>query len=212
MKNHASDIFDTEADVPSSQAAPYMENSICEFGPLPSPLALNDALERSLCNNPKTAQSWAEIKAESAAVGTAKGAYLPTFSLSGEKSANVLKQMLPGTRSLAQSIHRQKLSADFSLNWVLYDFGARSAALHKAKALLVAAEASHMETLQSVMIATAKDYYAADRLLLENLAAAADMERIASKSVEVVVTKEGHGAASVGDELQARNGLAAGKN
>ncbi|WP_288493029.1 TolC family protein [uncultured Pantoea sp.] len=203
VKSHASDIFDTEADVPSSQAAPVYGNSICEFGPLPSTLALNDALERSLCNNPKTAQSWAEIKAESAAVGTAKGAYLPTFSLSGREISERSETNVAGHPEFGSVNSSPNYSADFSLNWVLYDFGARSAALHKAKALLVAAEASHMETLQSVMIATAKDYYAA-QAAAGNLAAAADMERIASKSVEVVVTKEGHGAASVGDELQAR--------
>ncbi len=53
MKNHASDIFDTEADVPSSQAAPVYGKLNMRVWSIAKPLALNDALERSLCNNPK---------------------------------------------------------------------------------------------------------------------------------------------------------------
>jgi len=203
VKSYAVDIFNTEADVPSSQAAPVYANTLCQSGPLPDPLSLNDALERSLCNNPKTAESWAEIKAESAAVGSAKGAYLPTFSLSGREVSERSETNVAGHREFDSVNSSPNYSADFSLNWVLYDFGARSAALQKAKALLLAAEASHMDTLQSVMIATAKDYYAA-QAAAGNLAAATDMERITSTSIDVVVSREGHGAASVGDELQAR--------
>ena len=68
-------------EVPATPAKSLLSSisSTCQFnGPLPAPLTLLDAVERALCNNPKTVQMWANVKAQAAAVGTGWSAYLPT--------------------------------------------------------------------------------------------------------------------------------------
>ncbi|MGM3223946.1 TolC family protein [Dickeya zeae] len=199
----AADIFGTDTDIPPTAAVPLVNNPTCQFGPVKEPLLLTDAVERSLCNNPKTGEAWAQIKAQAAALGTAKGAYLPTLSLSGQQIKEDSKTVIPGHSAFNSSNSSPSYSGSVSLNWVLYDFGGRSAALDKARALLIAAQTNHMQTLQTVFITTAKDYYNAQAAAGE-LAAAVETERIAQKSLDVVISKEEHGAASKGDELQAR--------
>jgi outer membrane protein len=199
----AADVFGVDEEIPPTAATPLGGGHACLLGPLEEPLLLADAVERSLCNNPKTGEAWAEIKAKAAALGTARGAYLPTLSATGQELREDAKTTLPGYSDLNSNNLSSNYSVGLSLSWVLYDFGGRAAALDNAKALLMAAQANHLETLQTVFITTAKDYYAA-QAAAGDLAAAMDTEQIAQKSLEVVIRKEEHGAASVGDELQAR--------
>ncbi|WP_072093490.1 TolC family protein [Dickeya fangzhongdai] len=199
----AADIFGTDAEIPPTAATPLGKNPSCQFGPVKQPLLLTDAVERSLCNNPKTGEAWAQIKAQAAALGTAKGAYLPTLSLSGQHIKEDSKTVVPGHSEFNSNNSSPNYSSSVSLSWVLYDFGGRSAALDKARALLVAAQTNHLQALQTIFITTAKDYYNAQAAAGE-LAAALETERIARKSLDVVISKEAHGAASMGDELQAR--------
>jgi hypothetical protein len=65
---------------PAKDLLPGAGDACQSAGPLPSPLGLADAVERALCNNPRTRQAWASVKAQAAAVGTGWSAYLPTLS------------------------------------------------------------------------------------------------------------------------------------
>ena len=52
---HAFDPLRAEQTIPVSAADDMVPaNGTCEFGPLSHPLALEDAVERALCRNPKT--------------------------------------------------------------------------------------------------------------------------------------------------------------
>ena len=44
------------------------------------PLALGEATDIALCNNPQISETWADIKVQAGAVGQARAAYFPTIS------------------------------------------------------------------------------------------------------------------------------------
>lgn len=194
------DIFGTEKYTPQTQGTPIVG---CPAGPVSSPLQLIDAITLALCHNPKTKEAWAQIEEQAAGVGTAKGAYMPTLTANSQEITEKSKTTVPHSSDFNSTNTSNSYSAGITLSWVLYDFGGRAAALDKAEQLVVAAQANHMITLQSVFIATAKDYYLAQATAAA-LSAARESEDNARLSLKVAMEKEAHGAASVGDELQAR--------
>jgi outer membrane protein len=94
-----------------------------------------------------------------------------------------------------------------SLNWVLYDFGGRRAALANATALLAAARASQEAALETAFAAVAKDYYAA-QAAQGAFNAAQDIEQTANDSLKVATARVNKGIAPVSDELQAQTSWA----
>jgi outer membrane protein len=94
-------------------------------------------------------------------------------------------------------------SESVSLNWVLYDFGARSAALRNANALLTAARATQDATLQTFFATAAKDYYAAQAAAGE-LEAARDVEEMTRQSMVAAQARSDKGVAPITDALQAQ--------
>jgi len=175
----------------------------CPSGPPGRPLQLSEAVERSLCNNPKTRKAWADVKAQAAAVGVARSAYLPTISgdVDGvyEHSVTEIKSHPRQTSVYTAPVR----SANASLNWLLYDFGAREATLRNANALLEAARFTQDATLQSVFASTAKDYYAA-QAALGALTATQDVERMTRDSMIAAKDRADKGVAPISDALQAQ--------
>jgi outer membrane protein len=98
-------------------------------------------------------------------------------------------------------------SESISLNWVLYDFGARKDALDNATALLTAAQASHDAALQAVFAQAAKDYYAAEAAQ-GALVAGKEVEDEANDSFKAATMRVDHGVAPVTDALQAQTAYA----
>ena len=158
----ASDVFNTEAGISKDAAQPLLnDGDACRRGPVPSPLTLFEAIERTLCESPKTRGAWAAVKAAAAGLGQAKSAYLPTLdgsAAAGHDRNRTEVTAAPGLNSdYSQNVNLESLQ----LAWVLYDFGGRSAAVKNGKQLLLAAQANQNAILQSVFAATARDYYAA---------------------------------------------------
>lgn len=75
-----------------------------------------------------------------------------------------------------------------SLNWVLYDFGGRKAALANATALLAAAKASQEAALEKAFADVAKDYYSA-QAAQGALVAAEEIEQTANDSFKAATTR-----------------------
>jgi outer membrane protein len=81
----ATDPFHTRNNIPSNVAAPLFAGHLaCTFGPPGTPLTLQEAIERALCNNPDTRDAWTIIEERAAGVGISKAAYLPTLSATGQ--------------------------------------------------------------------------------------------------------------------------------
>lgn len=179
----------------------------CTFDGLPTPVELHDAVERAMCNNPRTRQAWANVKVQAAAVGTARAAFLPTVSTTLQQTRQWTAGDTAGNAGYGSSKAGNQHSANASLNWVLYDFGGRSAALASATALLTAAQANQRAILQTVFATVAKDFYAA-QAAWGAMVAAREIEATAQASADVAAARVERGVAPISDQLQAQTALA----
>jgi outer membrane protein len=161
----AFDPFMTGRSVPASAAGSMLGdggNSVCVFGSVPDPLPLEEAIERGLCNNPKTREAWANVKIAAAGIGIGRAAYLPTVTGTWQGVRDDTATNVSNYPQYSSDYRNSVLRTEsVSLNWVLYDFGGRKAALANASALLAAAKASEEAALEQAFADVAKDYYAA---------------------------------------------------
>lgn len=201
-----SDPFNVMDEIPATPAKNALSSTghACQFdGQLPSPLGLIDAVERALCNNPKTRQVWANVKAQAAAVGTGWSAYLPTINATGRFNYVDRRIKFPGHGEFDSHVDSLNTDLALNLNWVLYDFGLRSANLESARQLLNAASATQDDTLQTVFFDTAQAFYEA-QAAQALLAANKEAEQAAEKSFKAAEAKYAAGVGALADKLQAQ--------
>lgn len=162
-----------------------------------APLSLADVVERALCNNPQTREVWANARYQAALVGAGESAYLPSLSLDGKESRNWSDGGSTASRSLKTTL---------SLSYVLYDFGARDAALENAKQILAAANATQDATIQSVFLAAVQAYYQlfATQAAVES---AGQAEKSAQESFNAATARYNVGSGTPADKLQAQTAL-----
>jgi outer membrane protein len=103
----------------------------------------------------------------------------------------------------AKAVNQESLA----LGWVLYDFGARSAALKNSRELLLAAQANQNATLQSVFASTAKDYFSA-QAANANVSSKRRIEAAAHENLVAATARVAKGVAPVTDQLQANTAFA----
>jgi outer membrane protein len=196
----ASDPFGTDDLIEHGRLDQVVDVYHCAKEKILSPLTLADVVDLALCNNPQTRSLWANSRAQAAQVGVSSAAYLPTLTALASVSDNQSKSgSQPQVNSLSQT-------ASLSVNYLLYDFGGRSATLENAKQLLIAANATRDATLQSSFLAAVQAYYA----LLSARASVqfyqAD-ELSAKESLAAALARYQAGVATPVDRLQAQTTL-----
>ncbi len=167
-----------------------------------SPLALADVVEHALCNNPQTREAWANARAQAAQVGIAKSAYLPTLNGSVSSSENKNSSILSRLQGAGSSDFSQT-GTTLSLSYMLYDFGARRAALDNAMQTLIALNASRDAMIQTVFLAAVQAYYQlfASRAAVD---AALESEKSSLESLNAASSRYKTGTATRADQLQAK--------
>jgi len=168
-----------------------------------SSLALGEAVDIALCNNPQIKMAWAAIKVQSAAVGEARAAYLPTVSATVNRLRN--HTTYPGSDVASTSMEGTTIYG--SLSWRLFDFGGRAANRISANKLLDAALTSHDATLQKTLAAIVQTYFEA-MTAQAALTAKNETVRIAEATLNAVNKREAKGVSSQNDTLQANTALA----
>lgn len=168
------------------------------------PLALGDAVDVALCNNPKVRSAWAQIKIQAGLLGEARAAYLPTIngSFSRLKNSTVYSESsnIPNSFSMGNQAYG-------SFNWRLFDFGGRAANSESANQLLAAAIAGHDAALQQIMASVIQAYF--DTVTARSLyEARRQMAEIAQDTYSATKRKELKGANTLSDSLQASTALA----
>lgn len=208
---HAFDPLFAEHSIPPTPAAAMAGDAVvgtCTFGALSAPLHLRETVERALCNDPKTREAWADVKAAAAAVGKGRSAYLPTITGNWQGTRDETSEGISGMPQFDSKYRNSALrNESVSLSWVLYDFGGREAAVADAKALLAAAHATEDATLQAVFANVAKDYYAA-QAAQGAFIADKEVEATAADSLKAATMRVDHGAAPISDQLQAQTSWA----
>jgi outer membrane protein len=168
-----------------------------------TPLALNEAVDLALCNNPQIRAAWAGIKVQAGALGEARAAYLPT--LTGTVNHLQTHTSYPGSIVGATNTEGKTIYA--TLAWRLFDFGGREANRESANDLLVAAIASHDATLQKNLSEVVQAYFDA-QTAKASWQAKEKTEEIDQSTLDTAQRRETHGAASHSDVLQAKTALA----
>ncbi len=109
--------------------------------------------------NPETRAAWEATRASAARLGIAEGAYLPTLAAIGMASY----AFLPGYDRAGPFVVRTGvLEPLLRLDWLLLDFGRRTADLDSAAQTLLAANLQFNRKQQSVIFAVQKAYFALD--------------------------------------------------
>jgi outer membrane protein len=168
-----------------------------------STLTLIDAVDLALCQNPQIRSAWASIKVQSAAVGEARAAYLPT--LSGTVSRLNDRTRYPGSVIPGSKINSQTAYA--TLSWRVLDFGGREANREAANWGLAAALDSHDAALQKTLSDVVQAYFDAQTARATWQAKSLN-EDIARNTLETAKRREEKGASARSDTLQATTALA----
>ena len=170
---------------------------------LSQPLAIIDAVDLALCNNPQVKAAWAAIKMQAAAVGTARAAYLPTISATASRlrtDTSYPGSEIPSSSDIGNTVYG-------SLSWRLFDFGTRAANRQSANSLLIAALADHEASLQTTLVSTIQAYFD-----VQSARAALQAKEqglvIANDTLESAKRREAKGVVAHSDTLQATTALA----
>lgn len=166
-------------------------------------LGLADVLGLALANSPQTRASWAEARAAAATLGVARGRFLPTLSADVTGGPSRVLSANPA-RVPAQ---RAVVAPALSLQYLLFDFGARAGAARAAREALWAADFAHNATLQGVVLQAEQAYFSY-QAGLGLLAAARSTIETARANLAAAERRHEVGLATIADVLQARTALA----
>lgn len=167
-----------------------------EAGPVPDPLQLADAVDLALCRNPLTRQSWARAKVQAAQVGIARSDFYPQVDAAVTLQRGEVRNV-PGSGGSTD------LDASIGFDYLLFDFGGRTANVERARQALVAANWTHNANLQAVLLAAVQAYYqlfAAQEAVVSTRAA----EKASLTSLEAARARLKAGNATRADVLQAQ--------
>ena len=161
-------------------------------------LTLTDVVDLALQNNPATRASWFQARAAADVLGSARGRYFPTIDASG--SASRIRSPSTTTRPGGT---RTEYGPSVSLNFLLFDFGARGGVVERARQNLFAADFNHNATLQNVVLQAEAAYfsYMATLALLN-----AQRSAIAEAQANLTAAEQRNkvGLATIADVLQAK--------
>jgi len=164
-------------------------------------LSLSEIVAIGLLTNTQTRQAWASARAAAAAYGSKEGAYLPTIT--GSLAAGRQKTASPSQKNSSEAT---SYSAGLNLNWLLFDWGGRSASVEEAREALMSADWSHNGVVQNVILEVEQACYeyAAAKALANAQQATVDESRINLRAAE---ERDSAGLATLADVLQARTAL-----
>ncbi|MBI2407429.1 MAG: TolC family protein [Gemmatimonadetes bacterium] len=166
-------------------------------------LTLVDVIDVALGNNPQTRISWAQSRAAASAYASARGRWLP--SLQADAAGGPSRAISSNPARVPAD--RSTVTTTISLQYLLFDFGARGGVMSAAREALYAADLTHNNTVQAVVLQSEGAYfgYQAARGLFE-----ASKQTVATATANLAAAERRHdvGLATIADVLQARTALA----
>ncbi|HEX7684874.1 MAG TPA: TolC family protein [Trinickia sp.] len=193
-----------ERSVSSTPSANIFDGGACSPRAVPTPVHLQDVVEWALCSDPKTRSAWAEVKIQAAQVGQRRAAFLPTVTANWQGTRDIANDRVSDQPRFESNSVTNMQNITASLNWVLYDFGGRTAGLRSATEMLAAAQANQHALLQTTFANVGKHFYAAQAAYGE-LRSATEIEETARSSVAAATARVSKGIAAISDQLQAQS-------
>jgi len=164
---------------------------------------LPELIDIAESSHPETRVAWEQARAEARAVGLSKSAYYPYLAaLASEDFAHQLSALttvFPGNGI--------EENAGFELNWLLLDFGGRSAALAEARQQLMQANVNFNATHQKVVFSVTESFYGYSTSRQQVEAAQSTFEA-AQTVADAAKARFDNGLGTTQDVLQAEQGLA----
>lgn len=160
-------------------------------------IGLPELIQMAICTNPALNREYMAVKANEAEVGQAKSEYLPSVTASGSASVSGSKY------EKGKYNKNYPYSGNVGLDWLLFDFGGRSARLDKMKAYLSSAEFNYNAQLQETILSVNNAYL---KLLgaKEVLSSAKDSEKSYKKAYQESKRRYDLGLVALSDKLLAK--------
>ncbi len=156
---------------------------------------LPQLVDTAFKNNPSTVYAWAQALSKAADWATARGAYYPSLNGQADGEAGKIPATLGG---------RSFVDAGLVLNYLLFDFGGRSASVKQAKQALIGANLDHNQAIQDLLRDISQAYY--DFVGKKALVHANEASlKESNTSLEAAEQRRMAGVATVSDVLQARS-------
>ncbi|KQP22682.1 TolC family protein [Pseudorhodoferax sp. Leaf267] len=184
---------------PASAACAVQANA--PAGTAAQPLTLERAVSLALCTSPRARTAWAGVAAQGAQLGQARAGLLPNLNMAASRTRDHQDTgNTPATTVQANGLN-------LTMNWLLFDFGARRASITQAEQNLQAALGSRDAALLDTVAEVAQAWYdaqtAAGALAATEVAGGTAAEILKAAEVRVAA-----GSAISLDAMRARNALA----
>lgn len=166
---------------------------------------LADVVDIALRNHSVTRVAWEAARAAAARHASERGAYFPRLDLSGGYTRQKL-----GTASDRPQTEQRNYGASIGLDWLLFNFGGRRAAIEETRQALYAADFIHHQAIQGVILSVQQGYfrYTTAKALL---GAAESGSQEAQTNLAAAQARHTAGIATLADVLQARTAAAQAK-
>jgi len=187
--------------MPEGMGAP---TPLLEAAPdITSELSLAQLTDLALRNNPRTRLAWATARQEAAQYGLARSATFPRVDL----NVTLTRARVVSGTSGAVTPEQNRLFPNFSLNYVLYDFGARAAEVEAQSFRALAASLSQNRVLQEVVFQVEQAYF---RLLGVQQLVRTGTQALRNAETTLDATRRRHqaGVATIGDVYRAETAAA----
>lgn len=183
---------------PASAVPPPLPRAeASDLGALTLPRAIDIALQ----NNPATRTAWLEARAAQATLGSRRAALYPQLDLNATYTRT--RQATQGGTTI---FHSTTYGPSVVLNYLLFDFGGRAALVEQARQTLIAADFTHNQQMQNVILQTQQAYYGyLDAKALLDAQTATIRGR--QTSLDSADARHKAGVATIADVLQARTAL-----
>jgi len=162
---------------------------------------LVELVDLALRNSPDTRVAWARARAAAADLGAQRGAYYPTavFQTNASKTRG---SAVGGQFTFETTSYNPYLT----LNYLLFDFGGRKAAVEESRQALISANWSHGAVLQDQVLKVEQAYFQyVYARALEQAEQAAVKE--AQGSLDAATRRHDAGLSTIADVLQAKTRL-----
>ena len=122
-------------------------------------LGLNDLIQIGVCNNPDLNRTFMTVRSAEAELGASKAAYLPNIALTAAATASHSKGQydLPDA-NVYKDMKAKPYSVNVALNWLLLDFGGRSATTDMMKAYMEQAAFGYNAALHDLVLGVHSAY------------------------------------------------------
>ena len=157
-------------------------------------------------NNPETRAIWEQAKQRAAAAGIARSALFPTVAALASASYNQYSLFV--TRFYHEDL--ATFPATLSVNYTVFDFGARDARIDQARASLLAADFTFNDAHRKVIFEVAEAYYRLLDAISQEEAAQATLTD-AQTVQQAIEARLANGLATLPDVLEARAATAQAK-